>query len=276
MIGVAIRLGLALGLHLRNADDSMSLDKKETMVRTWWSLHSVECLLSAITGRPCVLPLEDCSVDLPNAHEQSRTSLSGDSSSRSKSIRTNHHRAPGETGSSATHSDPERSMHQSGSYLDAYLSIGLITQKAIASLYSPRTATQTWDNIQSAITERTTELQKWKRGALPEEDGVLYNPFPAPDGLRELTLLRFSYYSLKILVTRPCLCRMERRIRGQTSGSADFNQKVAEACVKAAQDMVSMLPEQPNPQDLYETGPWWSIVHHRKYRPCPLANLLSF
>jgi hypothetical protein len=272
MIGVAIRLGLALGLHLRNEDESMSSDKKETLARTWWSLHSVECLLSAITGRPCVLAHEDRSVDLPDAIEQSRTGTSGSSSSRAKSMRTDNPRTPSDASSGATYSDPGRRQRQPRSYLDAHLSIGLITQKAIASLYAPRNATRTWEYIQSAITERNNELQEWRRVVLPEEDGVSYNPFPSPNGLRELTLLRFSYYSLIILVTRPCLCRTERRMRGQTAGSADFNQKAAEACVTAAQDMVSMLPEQPNTRYLYENGPWWSIVHHRKYSLYPMSS----
>jgi hypothetical protein len=67
MIGISIRLALALGLHLHNEDPDMPSGKKEILLRTWWTLHAIECQLSAITGRPCVLGHEDCTVALPMA-----------------------------------------------------------------------------------------------------------------------------------------------------------------------------------------------------------------
>ncbi|KAF2680541.1 hypothetical protein K458DRAFT_373421 [Lentithecium fluviatile CBS 122367] len=262
MIGVAIRIGLALGLHLRNEDHSTPMDRKQTLIRTWWSLHSVESVLNTITGRPCILPFEDCTVDLPNASEQARLKASARAGPLSESLPGRSTQTSIEEGGSASHSDPGRRMRQPRSYIDAHLSIDLIAQHALAALYAPRTAMRPWDYIQGKITKLATELQDWKRGALPEENGVYTNPFPPPDGSRELTLLRFYYYSVKILITRPCLCRTERRLRGQTKGSAHFNQKTAEACVNAALEMVSMLPVDPDLQDLYENGPWWSVLHH--------------
>jgi hypothetical protein len=63
------------------------------------------------------------------------------------------------------------------------------------------------------------------------------------------------------LITRPCLCRIERRIASESSQSANFNTKMAEACVYAARRMTALFPEQPDTSLIYSRGPWWNIVH---------------
>lgn len=71
MIGLSLRSALAVGLHLRNTDKSASAGKKNVLMRTWWGLHSIESLISATTGRPCVIAAEDCTVLLPQTQRTS-------------------------------------------------------------------------------------------------------------------------------------------------------------------------------------------------------------
>jgi hypothetical protein len=85
---------------------------------------------------------------------------------------------------------------------------------------------------------------------------------------REQSLLYFCYLSAKICITRPCLCRLDRRLKGQSEESAEFNWRTAEACVQAALDLALLLPEPLNPRWIYEKGPWWSIVHISKFQRC--------
>lgn len=261
MIGISLRLALALGLHLRNEDPSTPASKKETLVRTWWSLHSIECVLSAVTGRPCIIGHEDCTVSLPHIFSKVYSNVgnaSGGTPARSD------YRASTAQSSSIGGSSPGRMTAAPLSYLDAHINIGLITQKVLAKLYSPRTSTQSWEYIQKAIPELMKELDEWRRSALLDDAPGPKNPFASHEGRREYTLLSFSYYSTKILITRPCLCRTERRIKRQSEGSANFNQKTAEACVQAAQGLTSLLPDQPDLQSLYENAPWWCIIHNSK------------
>lgn len=75
--------------------------------------------------------------------------------------------------------------------------------------------------------------------------------------------LEILYHNTRILVTRPCLCRLDRRIKDQTVRSSEFNQRAALACVDSAQSIAELLPDDPekNLNILYEQGPWWNMVH---------------
>ncbi|KAF1967985.1 hypothetical protein BU23DRAFT_280974 [Bimuria novae-zelandiae CBS 107.79] len=258
MIGIAIRLALALGLHLRNEDPKTSVTRKETLLRTWWSLHAIECLLSTITGRPCVLAHEDCTVPLPLAfaEEMSRSASSATWDNPSK--KQSHSPIPASSNNSAQ----LRRLQEPRTYLDAHLNIGLITQKLMSSLYSPRTAQHTPTDIQSAISSLLHELDEWKQGALPEDDRLRAKLYPSLDGPREILLLSFSYFSTRILITRPCLCRSARGTQDQNQCFDEFYQRMADECVDAALGMADLLPNFPDVAHLYRMGPWWSIVHN--------------
>jgi hypothetical protein len=63
------------------------------------------------------------------------------------------------------------------------------------------------------------------------------------------------------MINRPCLCRLDRKIPNQSSKSLDFNRQAATACVDAAKDLLSLIPDEPNAVGLLRVGPWWSVLH---------------
>lgn len=128
MIGVSIRLALALGLHLRNEDPATDITKKEMLLRTWWSLHSIECLVSSITGRPPIISNSDCTVPLPTASLDDEPSSKRRPSSLPRSYESS------QVGSSA----------DSDEYLLSMIKLELLTQELLTSLYAPRTASRSW------------------------------------------------------------------------------------------------------------------------------------
>ena len=142
MIGLSIRLALALGLHLRNEDPSLDEAKKESLAKTWWCLHSIECLVSSITGRPPVVGNEDCTVSLPRSSSVS-SARDSDTSRQASRIRTSYS-SPHATTSSSTSEADGRSTEDSR-YLITYINLTLISQKVLLNLYSPRTAVQSWE-----------------------------------------------------------------------------------------------------------------------------------
>lgn len=269
MIGVSVRLALTLGLHLRNDDPKTSAPRKEVLLRIWWSLHAIECLLSAINGRPCMLSREDCTVPLP-VDSSNKEPYSASSSDWSSSLSEGE--SPWLTFSNVQgNNSPLRQPH---SYLDAHLTIGLINQKLLSLLYSPQAVRQSWDHVKITVPALLRELEEWRRVALPEERLSRQTYLGVADK-RGLVLLRFYYSSTKILITRPCLCRVGRKRRGSNPLSTDFDQNTADECVEAALDLTRLLLDEPDPIKLYEEGPWWSIAHYSKcllYRLKNTAN----
>ncbi|KAI4667152.1 uncharacterized protein J4E79_001836 [Alternaria viburni] len=255
MSGLSVRLALALGLHLRNEDDSMNDSRREPLVKTWWCLHSVECLVSSITGRPPVIGNEDCTVTLPQ-YEPGSPTRDTNAARRHSRVRTNYS-SPQTVGSSAASDSGQRDADGSH-YLHTYVTLTIISQKVLLSLYSPRTAVQSWE---TKITELLKELEDWVKTALPSDDIRPSNSTQRPELNRERFLLRIYYWSTKVLITRPCLCRIERRIATESSKSMNFNAESAETCVESARNMTMLFPEQPDTQFIYSQGPWWDVVH---------------
>jgi hypothetical protein len=122
---------MSLGLHLRNEVPGVDANRKETLEKMWWSLHSIETLVSSITGRPPTISIEDTTVPLP------KESSSDDQPASKRSF------------SNAEQMSPETSSRASSStipvdYLNSNLNIALLTQKALNGLYSPRIAMRSW------------------------------------------------------------------------------------------------------------------------------------
>jgi len=122
---------MSLGLHLRNEVPGVDANRKETLEKMWWSLHSIETLVSSITGRPPTISIEDTTVPLPKENSPDTQP----SSKRSLS--------------SAAQMSSEASSRASSStipvdYLNSNLTIALLTQKALNGLYSPRIAMRSW------------------------------------------------------------------------------------------------------------------------------------
>lgn len=141
MIGISIRLALALGLHLRNEDPAAEESKKELLVHTWWSLHSTECLVSTITGRPPVIAFEDCTVSLPRSLPGEQQD-SGDTFRRSTQKRNGY--SSSQTTRRSNTSETGQRVPGQDRYFIGHTNIAIISQRALLELYSPRTAARSW------------------------------------------------------------------------------------------------------------------------------------
>jgi hypothetical protein len=130
-IGLSIRIAMSLGLHLRNEVPGVDANRKETLEKMWWSLHSIETLVSSITGRPPTISIEDTTVPLPKES-------SPDDQPSSKRSMSNAAQMSSETSSRAS------SSTTLVDFLNSNLRIALLTQKALNGLYSPRIAMRSW------------------------------------------------------------------------------------------------------------------------------------
>lgn len=74
--------------------------------------------------------------------------------------------------------------------------------------------------------------------------------------------LAFQYHYIRVIVNRPCLCRLNCRIPNESSRSRAFNRAAAATCIEAARETIALLPEEPNPVGLISSSPWWCLLHY--------------
>ncbi|PZD23065.1 fungal specific transcription factor domain containing protein, partial [Pyrenophora tritici-repentis] len=251
MIGIAIRHAQAAGLHLRFKDPAISPKRKKTLAQIWWALYSIESILTSITGRPRTIAAEDCTVPLPGVVGSDMQTSHGNTT---PNLSTTLSLSRG-SGSSINEQGTNVSVH---SFDVAYIRLDILMDKILSGLYSTRKSSKSWKVAQGEIASLSKELEAWAIQSLANGPSSATSKHNLS---REKLLLYFYYHSAKICITRPCLCRLDLRIKGQSKESSHFDQKMAEACISAALDITSILPDPPNPKWLYENGPWWAAVH---------------
>jgi len=257
MVGIAMRAAFSLGLHVQHDDQTVSAARRQSMICTWWSLHSLESLLSSITGRPSIIPNEDITTPLPGV-----LAFSDHHQQQQQQQQTQQRAATGTI---------------NFDFLDADTNLNLLTQQIISNLYTQRRSAPSWDYLQQATVSLVGDLDKWAVDHLPELRSQEWNNNNPPahrqqqQQQREGFLLKLQYYRLKILSTRPSLRRVERCFEAGTDDFNSLDQSVADTCVRAAQDVASLLASEPHIKSLYEKGPWWTIVHNSKLEISPFC-----
>ncbi|KAH7090694.1 C6 transcription factor-like protein [Paraphoma chrysanthemicola] len=269
VIGLALRFGYSLGLHVRNEDPSATASTRETLVRTWWSLYSLERTLSIITGRPSMIADSCCSVPLPlpvaedNITEDTEATLR----LRKRSTTTFSPTVPTFANSSTVAFEspgnpigPDTMEPNSGSYFKAAVQLSIITQSVLTSLYSAETMIRSHAELQQDMSQLSLRLDLWIN-SLPLEFNFQRPPSESSEPfMRERTLLGFKFCSAKMLLTRPCLTA--RRSTWREANEISFAKRMANACLDAAITVVKFLPNEPRSDLIAEHGPWWCIVHH--------------
>jgi hypothetical protein len=261
---VALRSAYSLGLHVRNEDPSASASKRETLIQTWWSLYSLERLLSIITGRPSIIVDSCCSVPLPMSSPGGepqeevdarglRTVNSPMSNSPTVSISSKIAANPRvmPEGSRTTDAKPS-------SYFRAVVQLSIIAQNILTSLYSAGTMIRSPSEIQQDTYLLSQQLDQWSSSLPPELR--LHESLREPHDVfaRERMFLRFQLCSARILLTRPSLTA--RRQQWKDANDASFSKRMADSCIEAAKTIIGSLPDEYSPQ-LYEQCPWWCLVH---------------
>ncbi|KAF2106648.1 hypothetical protein BDV96DRAFT_457194, partial [Lophiotrema nucula] len=266
--GISLRMSCALGLHVRNEDPTATATQKEALLYTWWALYSLEGNLNDIAGRPSFIGADYCTAPLPlplSTEQLSDADMVASSSIQYRPSAVG--RVPWKTELPAstranidtplpTSSEPSNA----GSYLKSKARIGMITNRALTDLYSPRTVVASWKDVQHSITGFLEELEAWV-ASLPTAFNFSL-PQPTAGFIRERRILEMHYFGTKILITRPCLCRVDSRIKNQSKTSDTFNKRAARSCTEAAIAMSETLPEVAVASYLYQTGPWWAVVHN--------------
>ena len=289
--GYSIRLATALALNMRNDSTSLKDSLKEVRYRMWWALYTLEHRLCSMTGRVnCVLD-DHCTTPLPAPIEEDDFETAEGSSLLSKALQqgdrapaSNSHSPSMNSQSSSTHTSRSRSQTKpndarspsmmtnganmewakdsspsSALYFLHLVQLTRLTQGIFHELYNPTAVNGTWADIQATIGDLDEQLENWYR-KLPSIFDFRRNQ--RDRDYYEFRLgLGFFYYGTKMMIHRPCLCRLDRKIPHQSIKSLNFNRNAAMKCVDAARDMLALIPNEPNAIGLISVGPWWSILH---------------
>lgn len=263
VIGVALRSAYSLGLHVRNEDPAATTAKRETLVRTWWSLYSLERTLGIITGRPSIIVDSCCSVPLPIPLPEDRLSDELDSVYHARKQSTSHHYSNPSYDTPVTPTNLKSFEANSGSYFKAVIQLSILTQNILTSLYSVGTMIRSPSEIQHDVSQLNQRLDQWST-SLPQEFNFqqphqyLHNS--QTPLARERTLLAFQFCSARMLLGRPYLSNRSSLAREHTEET--FATRMANACIEAAKTVIHYLSDDYRPELLYDQGPWWCVVHH--------------
>jgi hypothetical protein len=147
-----------------------------------------------------------------------------------------------------------------------------IAKRANMKLYSAEAVQAPWPSLEFTIQSLTLEANAWL-AHLPESYDFKLLP-TTQTMITQKTSLAFSYYSTKISITRPCLCRLEKHC--QTDGTYEFCCKTAADCVEAATGIINLLPDNLEASLLHKISPWWCLLHYLMQATTVLLLELSF
>lgn len=283
--GVAIRHATTLGLNLRNESGDVSDGSKEIRYRVWWALCSTERLLAVMTGRPvsfaehnCTaplpLPLEEDSFFLPGTQTSqalqmmrrwsSQESRQSDIAMTTTSEDSFQKKSPSSSLSPAAFSPPSQDQEQYFPPCDAMAfgyqtELSLFSNEVLNRLYRAAGMLDSWAHVQATISSLNAKLHSWRQKLPPVFD------FDEKEQDQQFAFQRkslgFSYYSMLIIINRPCLCRIDRKTPDQSDGSKISSKEAATRCVHAARGMLDLLPDEPDGIVLFQIAPWWCLVH---------------
>ena len=277
-LGLAIRSAQGLGMHLENVTPYMDHIDKVQRMKIWFSLLTLERILSTMTGRPCMVKEQDCSIPLAFRPSITLGGYSRDASSKTQSSVDPEIRAAS-SGSSKPSPIARESQSQWSSasadtaYFFHFIELHSLSQKIIEELYGPNIRNLKWVEIQLKISRFDDELSTWI-AALPNAFGP-NTPSTDPNTESFRVALAILSYSIRTIINRPCLCRIDR-IAHQSDESLRDNREGASRCVSSAQAVVAYFPDKPNRQAIHSSPIWWMLLHHIKRAATALLLELSY
>lgn len=155
-----------------------------------------------------------------------------------------------------------------------YADLAVITQEIVNQVYSLDCCTMPWDHIESRIRYLRTRVELWQ-SKLPHAYDFTNLRDQGQEMLRTKLLLGFHYYSSWITLGRPCLCRHDSQPT-LSDQRYMFSHEMALVALESSRLMLDLIPNSPDPIWLYQTCPWWCILHYLMQSGTILLIELSF
>jgi len=283
---LAVRSAITLGINLKNNNLKTPAVSKEARYKVWWCIYSFEHMLGIMTGRaistldggyatPLPLPFEDDQLQ----EDPAAIEILNDANLRDEQIsNVMASSLVRHTGNRGRFPPRDQSWIKSlpVNFGLCYLyncDLTVIAQEIINKIYSTICVMLPWSEIENRIDEAKNRIDFW-RSSLPSGlDFTQKKTDDSHDQLRCKLALGFHYYSVRITLGRPCLCRRDAR---QNGSQPTFSHAMAVVTLESACGMIDLIPDEPNVLQLYDVCPWWCILRQLMQAAIVLLLELSF
>lgn len=279
---------------MKNASEQTSGISKEARYRVWWCLYTFEHMLGIMTGRATCIQDGICTTPYPLPFEEERlaeppaTKVLADGDARAElidnvvsSAHVRHVPLNPRGGKDAKHTDKVRDISWLRNLPPCnamgfmyYVDLSVIVQEIVNRVYSLDCAVTPWTHIENRMGELRSRIDLWHSN-LPEAYDFTRKDEQRVDLLRSKLFLGFHYYSARITLGRPCLCRRDAH-HSTAPGKPTFSHEMAVTTLTSARMMLDLIPDTPDPIQLYQISPWWCILHYLMQAAAVLLLELSF
>lgn len=291
---LAVRSAITLGINMKNCSADTPNISKEARYRVWWCLYTFEHLLGIMTGRATCIQDGVCTTPLPVPFDEDLLSepaaaeLLNNSSLRDERINevmssawVRHMPLNPTGGKVATASSRQRDCSwlknlpfSVGLCHLYYCDLSVVSQEIVNRVYSVDCVMVPWSHIENRIGELRSRCDLWYSSLPPSLDFTQTRDDDS-DVLRCKLALAFQYYSARITLGRPCLCRRDANRNGP-NGKSTFSHDMAVLTLESASRMLDLIPDETNAVQLYAIAPWWCVLHFLMQAATVLLLELSF
>ncbi|RDW86414.1 fungal specific transcription factor domain-containing protein [Aspergillus mulundensis] len=292
---LALRSGISLGLNLRNTSEITPDISKEARYRVWWCLFTFEHILGTMTGRMtgisdgiCTTPMP-LPVDEDRFHDPAVVELLSNLELRQERIEAalasccvrqmpqnpRRRRETNDAGKSADVARLKSLPPSTALFFLCYVDLAVISQEIVNRVYSLDCIMTPWGEIENRISELRSRVECWHSN-LPEAYDWGRSDEQNPVLLRASLCLAFYYYSVRITLGRPCLCRRDVRPTNSPGQKKPFSHEISISVLESARQLISLIPDVPDASRIYQLCPWWCILHYLMQATTVLLLEISF
>ncbi|KAJ5707918.1 hypothetical protein N7488_007719 [Penicillium malachiteum] len=276
---MAAHSALSLGVNLRLVDGRNYDESKEARCRLWWSIYSLQHLLSSMHGRASSFGESLTSLHLPIPAEEETFNdpeirrLFQDEEAREIDLcallfeKLAKSQSPPAWSLSA---QPCPSL-----FFHYMVDLGHISQSVLNKVYSIEGIREGSTQTEYRIQKYSIRMDRWLAKLppcyqfhLPEVGPWHLNHRMLDDETalytRERVCLAMSYYSARITLSRPCLSLNYSRNTGTSVDKSSRNKLHAELaahCLQASCSLISIFPDKVDIAWLARVTPSWAVLH---------------
>ncbi|CEJ54539.1 hypothetical protein PMG11_00845 [Penicillium brasilianum] len=269
---LAARSAVTLGVN-RSLTKKLPPRLREARFRLWWCLYTLEQTLGLISGHISSIPKDKYAPPLPIPFEEedfetdsSASALLQNPAVRKQWLQTimpssKSWPSDGYSKNSLQESSPRDNAWlkfmkpNAGLFYLFYCDLAVIIEDIVNQVQ----VSSIWTDSENRIDGLRSRIEFWKNSLPSSLDLTTVDPQGSVSQMRYKLGLEFHYQSARIVLGRLWLCQRDELGLDQ---SQMLNHNMAVMTLDAAKQILDLLPDQPNTIQLYQTFPWWSVLHY--------------